>query len=360
MSFAAFFFRPKLGADCVGTRIIFCLAALFLIGLGGCKKKAAPLPAPVAETPTPPLAESAATPLEISPTPQPTPTNRLELDSLFAQTDGTIALQRARTICGLGSRAYATPGYRQTLAWLRSELSRLGWHTVYQAFDAKTPAGDRTYTNLIATWPNEKAQSSRVIFTAHFDSPGSKVTTFPAASESAAGCGILLELAERLAATPDVANRVELVFFDGEEPAQQISAADGLCGSRFYLHSLSENDQVKNYRALIGFGAVGHNGAHWTLPIMTNSVLNHELQAFAAKQQWSTQIVPIDHPLWGPHLPALQAGLPATFLHDGLFSALGTMDDSPDQLSAVYLRRAALAALQILRISSNSAGKTPD
>ncbi len=283
----------------------------------------------------------------------------MELDSVSARIDGTIALQRARTICGLGSRAYATPGYRQTLAWLRSELNRLGWHTVYQAFDAKTPVGDRTYTNLIATWPSEKARSDRVIFTAHYDSPGSKLTTFPAASASAAGCGILLEIAERLAAAPNIASRVELVFFDGEEPAQQISANDGLSGSRFYLHSLSENDQVKNYRALIGFGAVGHNGAHWTLPIMTNSVLNHALQKFATQQQWATQIAPIDHPIWGPHLPALQAGLPATFLHDGLYPALGTVDDSPEQLSAVYLRRAALAALQILRVRSNSDGETP-
>ena len=344
-----------------------------LIGLEGCKKKTVePPPAPIVEMPAPEPSQtrqprtlsspgqSTTTPLKISPAPEPTPENRLELDSVSARIDGTIALQRARTICGLGSRAYATSGYRQTLAWLRSELNRLGWHTIYQAFEAKTPVGDRTYTNIIATWPTEKTKSNRVIFSAHYDSRGSKVTTFPAASESAASCGILLEIAERLSASPSLASQVELVFFDGEEPAQQISATDGLSGSRFYFHSLSENGQVKNYRALVGFGAVGHNGAHWTLPIMTNSVLNKTVQEFATKQQWATQIAAIDHPIWGPHLPALQAGLPATFLHDGSYPALGTVDDSPEQLSAVYLRRAALAGLQLLRIGSNSAGETPD
>jgi len=274
----------------------------------------------------------------------------------MSRIDGTIALQRARTICSLGPRAYATPGYRQTLAYLRSELTRLGWHTVFQAFDTATPVGDRTYTNLIASWPADKDEpdaktpASRIILAAHYDSPGSQLGTFPAASGGAAGCGIIMELAERLAAVPDLAARVQLVLFDGEEPTQQISTTDGLSGSRFFLHTLQENGQIPHFRGLLAFGAVGHPRASWTLPTLTNSVLNQSLQTFVYLQKWGNQLTQLGRPAWGPHLPALQAGLSATYLHDALYPALGTADDTPEQLDAESLRRAALAGLQLLNL----------
>ncbi|MEO7931926.1 MAG: M28 family peptidase [Chthoniobacterales bacterium] len=328
------------------------LAALLLIS--GCKKK--PVVSPVTSPPAvaPVSSTPAATPIAPETPPPASPEKHTPLTAVTSRIDGTIALQRARTICGLGSRAYGTPGYRQTLAWLRSELTRLGWHTVYQAFDTQTPAGPRTYTNLIATWPADKdkprASSNRLILTAHYDSRGSEFTNFPAASSGAAGCGIILELADRLATAPDLAARLQFVLFDGEEPVRQISTTDGLSGSRFFLHSLQENRQSANIRALLAFGAVGHNGAKWTIPTLTNSILNQTLQTFIYLQKWEGQITPLERPSWGPHLPALQAGIPATYLNDALYPALATADDTPEWLNAESLRRAALASLQLLQL----------
>ncbi len=340
-------------------RWLRCILLLALLLTSGCKKKPAVLPPTPAlvETPSPPAPSATPTP---SLTP-PLPEKHTPLTAVTSRIDGTLALQRARTICSLGSRAYGTPGYRQTLAWLRSELTRLGWHTVYQAFDTTTPVGPRTYTNLIATWPIDKDNpkpspaSNRLILTSHYDSRGSEFGIFPAASSGAAGCGIILELAERLAAAPDLAARVEFVFFDGEEPTRQISTTDGLCGSRFFLHSLEENGQATSVRALLAFGAVGHTGAKWTMPTLTNSVLNQTLQTFIYLQKWGSQITPLARPSWGPHLPALQAGVPATFLNDALYPALGTADDTPESLNAESLRRAALASLQLLQLPPQAA-----
>ena len=329
------------------TQIIYSLTLAILLAVGGCKKQASiDVSQPPEETPTPVDAISSSP--AINPAPAPDISSRVE--SVVSRIDGTIALQRAQTICSLGARSYATPGYRQTLAWLRSELTRLGWHTVFQAFDSKTAVGDRTYTNLIATWPGPETRSNRVILSAHYDSRGSKITQFPQASEGAAGCGVLLELAERLTTAPDLASRMELVFFDGEEPTQQISANDGLAGSRFYLQTLTENNQIPNYRALLNFGAIGHTGARWTIPIMTNPLLNQTIKTLAFKRKWEGQIIPLEYPVWGAHLPALQAGLPATYLHDALYPALGTQDDTPDKLSAVSLERSAIAGLEFLKL----------
>ncbi|HEX8371388.1 MAG TPA: M28 family peptidase [Chthoniobacterales bacterium] len=314
----------------------------------------------------PPLADlpqkaASATPADPAPAPSaPTPTplspKAASISAVTDRIDGKIALQRARTICTLGSRAYGTPGYRQTLAYLRSELTRLGWHTVFQAFESKTPAGDRTYTNLIATWPLDKdapkgkAATNRLILTAHYDAPNAELTDFPAASSGAAGCGLILELAERLATAPTLAARVEFVIFDGEEPVQQMSATDGLAGSRFYLHSLNTNGETSRVRALLAFGAIGHSRARWTLPTVTNADLNRALQTSIFLHKWEGQLTLLGRPAWGPHLPALQAGIPATFLHDALFPALGTADDTPEQLEAESLRRAGLASLQLLNL----------
>ena len=326
-------------------RLFYGLVAIILVLLSGCRKK----PIPVSESSPDKSYQSQTTAQpQAASTPGSTPLNFAAL-----HVDGTIALHRARTICNLGSRAYATPGYRQTLAYLRSELTRLGWNTVFQAFDAPTPLGPRTYTNLIATWPIEKGApipKNRLILSAHYDSPGSALTTFPAASSSSAGCGILLEIAERLKNFPALASRLTLVFFDGEEPTQQISATDGLSGSRFFLHTLQENGQIPQIRALVAFGAIGHRGAHWTLPTLTDSNLNQALQAFSDSQKWENQIIPLGRPSWGPHLPALQAGIPALYLHDALYPALGTADDTSDQLNAESLRRATLASLQFLTL----------
>ncbi len=321
-------------------RLLPLLVAILL--LGGCRKKPVP----------PPSGIPTATPVETAATLSTPKLPFAELvDPFSLGLDGTLAFQRARTICEIGSRAYGTPGHQRTLAYLRSELTRLGWPPIFQTFDAKTPLGDRTHTTLIATWPGKNPPTRpRLILAAHYDAPGSALVTFPAASSGAAGCGLLLEIAERLREHPAIAERLQLVFLDGEEPSRQISSSDGMAGSQFFIHGLVENGEINHCNALLAFGAIGHRNAHWTLPTLTDRTLNQFLQTLCFLQKWDHQVTSLDRPSWGPHLPALQAGLPATYLDDALYPATGTADDLPAALSAESLRRAGLAALQLLNL----------
>lgn len=127
-----------------------------------------------------------------------------------------------------------------------------GWHVELDRFVDKTPYGEKTFTNLIFT-KNPKAEN-RLVFAAHFDSKyfppsptdkpreqwngGDDTLPFVAATDSAAPCAILLDLAASLDRALDQSGRddqdttLQLIFFDGEEAFVEWSAYDSLYGSR--------------------------------------------------------------------------------------------------------------------------------
>ncbi|KAG0267735.1 hypothetical protein BGZ95_002782, partial [Linnemannia exigua] len=125
-----------------------------------------------------------------------------------------------------------------------------GWHVELDQFVDKTPFGEKTFTNLIFT-KNPKAEN-RLVFAAHFDSKyfpptdkpsaqwngGEDTLPFVAATDSAAPCAILLDLAASLDRALDQDGRddkdttLQLIFFDGEEAFEDWKADDSLYGSR--------------------------------------------------------------------------------------------------------------------------------
>ncbi|KAF9126491.1 hypothetical protein BGW39_006585 [Mortierella sp. 14UC] len=147
-----------------------------------------------------------------------------------------------------------------------------GWHVELDRFVDKTPFGEKTFTNLIFT-KNPKAEN-RLVFAAHFDSKyfpptdkpsaqwngGDDTLPFVAATDSAAPCAILLDLAASLDRALDQHGRddkdttLQLVFFDGEEAFGEWRADDSLYGSR-HLAEKWEKQRVARTRM-----ATGRNG----------------------------------------------------------------------------------------------------
>ncbi|KAI7823319.1 hypothetical protein BC939DRAFT_528997 [Gamsiella multidivaricata] len=125
-----------------------------------------------------------------------------------------------------------------------------GWHVEIDRFTETTPFGPKTFTNLVFT-KNPQAEN-RLVFAAHFDSKyfpptdkpeaqwngGDDTLPFVAATDSAAPCAILLDLAASLDSALDHPGRtdkettLQLIFFDGEEAFKIWSATDSLYGSR--------------------------------------------------------------------------------------------------------------------------------
>lgn len=314
-----------------------CAVLVCGIGLAGCKKQ--------------PSGEKTGEPTKKVPVVSATPVPPPVPPSLAPMVTGTIALDQARKICDLGSRGFSGPGRLKTRQYLIEQMSHAGWNVTSQPFQALTPAGPRDFSNLIGRFKRADGSVARTpakfVFVSHYDAPESKLVQFPAASDGATGCGVLLELASILTRNPNLAEQVSLVFCDGEAPVHQDTGSDGLNGSRFFARILKENDQIGILKAVIVLGAIGHKGAVWTLPPMTSPPLNQMLEAAALARNWPGQTARLERPAWGGHLPFVEVGAPTTVLLDANFIAADTADDSPQHLEAEPIKRAVNALIDI-------------
>ncbi|KZT09609.1 uncharacterized protein LAESUDRAFT_695278 [Laetiporus sulphureus 93-53] len=133
--------------------------------------------------------------------------------------------------------------------YIVSTMQHLNWHVEEDTFTDNTPYGTKRFTNVIAT--KDPSASRRVILSAHFDSkfflnyPRSQ---FVGATDSAAPCAFMLDLAEALdplfyerqqrledgeEEDDDVAETtLQLVFFDGEEAFNTWTNTDSIYGAR--------------------------------------------------------------------------------------------------------------------------------
>ncbi|XP_070776496.1 glutaminyl-peptide cyclotransferase [Enoplosus armatus] len=115
-----------------------------------------------------------------------------------------------------------------------------GWEVTEDKFMSQTPYGILPFTNLIATL-NPSAKR-RLVLACHYDSkyfpPQWHGREFQGATDSAAPCAMMLELARALdeelkaqkSSSPDLT--LQLLFFDGEEALFQWTSTDSLYGSR--------------------------------------------------------------------------------------------------------------------------------
>ncbi|KAH9984267.1 hypothetical protein BJV77DRAFT_1188545 [Russula vinacea] len=140
--------------------------------------------------------------------------------------------------------------------YIVSTLRRLNWHIEEDRFEDMTPYGPKNFTNVIAT--KDPDAPRRVVLSAHFDSkffPSYPENQFVGATDSAASCAMMLDIAETLDPLLDArARRVEeaelglgeeddideytaettlqLIFFDGEEAFMDWTATDSIYGAR--------------------------------------------------------------------------------------------------------------------------------
>lgn len=125
-------------------------------------------------------------------------------------------------------------------------LTSLDWYVEEDSFTDFTPYGERTFTNIIAT--KDPNAPRRVVLSAHYDSkyfPNYPSSQFVGATDSAAPCAMMLDIAEALNPLFDRRRQeiesdeedieditLQLVFFDGEEAFKAWTATDSIYGAR--------------------------------------------------------------------------------------------------------------------------------
>ncbi|KAI9571404.1 hypothetical protein HD554DRAFT_2203461 [Boletus coccyginus] len=128
-------------------------------------------------------------------------------------------------------------------------LRSLNWDVEEDSFTEYTPYGRHSFTNIIAT--KDPTALRRVIVSAHYDSkffPTYPENQFVGATDSAASCAMMLDIAEALNPLLDDRKQrlldgqeddedladttLQLVFFDGEEAFKEWTEIDSIYGAR--------------------------------------------------------------------------------------------------------------------------------
>ncbi|KAM4772351.1 glutaminyl-peptide cyclotransferase [Rhinophrynus dorsalis] len=156
-------------------------------------------------------------------------------------------------------RFSGSPGNYAVRQHIKQRLQRLqsGWLTEEDSFQAQTPYGYVTFSNIISTLnPSAKRH---LVLACHYDSkyfsPQWDGKVFVGATDSAVPCAMMLELARVLdyrlqqlkknsTSKPDLS--LQLIFFDGEEAFQQWSPYDSLYGSRHLSQKMESTPHPPN------------------------------------------------------------------------------------------------------------------
>ncbi|PFH54175.1 hypothetical protein AMATHDRAFT_44713 [Amanita thiersii Skay4041] len=133
--------------------------------------------------------------------------------------------------------------------YIVSTLKALKWQIEEDEFIDQTPVGPRRFVNIIAT--KDPTASRQVTLAAHYDSkyfPSYPLNQFVGATDSAAPCAMMLDLAEALNLLLDERKQrleagleedddvsettLQLIFFDGEEAFENWTDIDSIYGAR--------------------------------------------------------------------------------------------------------------------------------
>lgn len=177
---------------------------------------------------------------------------------------GENAYVHCGNLCALGPRPSGSVTYREQLNYLTKYLQQYGWRVNEQSFKLSNGHG---MSNLHAVF-GESSSPRPILITCHIDTKIGIGKNFVGADDGASAAAVMIELAHILAATPEAASDVELVFYDGEEAfGRHMTHQDGLYGSRYDI--ARRGSQLPLYQ--INLDMVGGRNKTIAVPLMDTS-----------------------------------------------------------------------------------------
>ena len=275
----------------------------------------------------------------------------LEL-ATYRNFSGEQALRHVEQQVAVGPRVAGSENLGKVRQYMERVLGETGWDVKRQVFRQKTPFGEVEFTNLRARFvgeikegqaPGEK-QIARIwerpvtgLVTSHYETKKFDSFEFVGANDPGSSVGVLLEMARVLAGRPVIAEKLEFVFFDGEEAYVDYTDTDGLYGSRYYADSL--NRWTKKFRPKWGvlLDMVGDKDLAIRVP--QDSPIRLVELLFAAAEDiglrkyfgFGSQVITDDHK------PLNEAGVPTIDIIDMDYSFWHTPGDTANKLSAESL-----------------------
>ncbi|MBL47876.1 MAG: hypothetical protein CMP28_02865 [Roseibacillus sp.] len=263
------------------------------------------------------------------------------------RTGAGAAYAHTRKILSFGPRPTASSGLSNTRKYITSQLEDLGWQVTPQSFTRQVNTfiddhrrgvrvpfrREMRFTNLIARFGDAAENDIEGLLCAHIDSKLYLDRTFLGADDAASAVGVILELARQLGNHPEMASRLELVFFDGEEAfGQNISPNDGLYGSKHYARIWRTAPRKPRFGIVLDM--IGHRNLQIRYPSDTPAFLEEILleaaRSIGAGKRYTRGL----NPIMDDHVPLNNAGVP-TIDVIGDFSKFSWWHTSGDNLRLI-------------------------
>jgi glutaminyl-peptide cyclotransferase len=263
---------------------------------------------------------------------------KAERPEIWTQFSGDKALVHVQQLVGLGPRTPESEAIEKSRAYIKQELKASGWSVSEQAFPDNTPRGQVRFVNLIARFGTATKANDLFLLCSHYDTKIFDTFRFVGANDGGSSTGLLLELARVLAQRPRLAEKIELVFFDGEEAFENFSDTDGIYGSRHFAHELVQNGSAKSFRGGILFDMVGDRSLDITLPPNSPTKIARDIFASADALKLRNHFTYFDQDIIDDHTPLNAIGIPVVDMIDFHYAPWHTADDTIDKLSPQSLQ----------------------
>jgi len=267
---------------------------------------------------------------------------------IWEEFSGEKALAHVQRLVDLGPRPPGSEAIETSRNYIENQLRLSGWQVTRQAFTDDTPRGKVQFVNLIARFPGHGSTVPSFLLCSHYDTKTFDTIRFVGANDSGSSSGLLLELARVLGQHPNLAAKIELVFFDGEEAYEHFSENDGLYGSRYFARQIADSKTAKQFRGGILFDMVGDSSLNITLPTDSPSEMARDIFASAEALKLRRYFSYFDREMTDDHTPLNAIGIPTIDVIDFDFAWWHTADDTIDKLSAQSLQIVGSVALYYL------------
>ena len=266
---------------------------------------------------------------------------------IWEEFSGEKAFAHVQRLVDFGPRPTGSKAIEKSRDYIQDELRRSGWQVTRQAFSDDTPQGKIQFVNLIAQFSGpQKGASPSFLLCSHYDTKMFDTIQFVGANDGGSSTGLLLELARVIGLHPNLARKIELVFFDGEEAFEQFSQTDGLYGSRYFARQLQGGG--KQFRGGLLFDMVGDRSLGITLPTNSPAEIARDIFAAAEALKLRNYFTYLGRELIDDHVPLNAIGIPTIDIIDFDYPWWHTVDDTMDKISAQSLQIVGSVALYYL------------
>ena len=265
---------------------------------------------------------------------------------IWEEFSGEKALAYVQRLVDFGPRPAGSRAIEKSRDYIEDQLRRSGWEVTRQAFSDDTPRGKTQFVNLVAQFSVQgKTASPSFLLCSHYDTKMFDTIRFVGANDGGSSTGLLLELARVIGQHPDLARKIELVFFDGEEAFEEFSQKDGLYGSRYFATQLKA---ARQFRGGLLFDMVGDRSLGITLPSDSPAEMARDVFAAAEALKLRNYFSYFDRELIDDHAPLNAIGIPTLDIIDFDYPPWHTAGDTLDKISAESLQIVGSVAIYYL------------